>query len=230
VLKILSWNILQGGGSRLFAILNAITNGAYPIVILSEFRNNNSGARLKDLLYKNGYIHQLTSHAVANENTVFIASTLPFEGITYQDADPLFTHNIITAKFSAFNVMGVYLPHKKKHQLFPYITKLISESTTPFIIAGDYNTGHNFIDQKGDSFWYQQELKAFEATGYLDAFRFVHADMETYSWFSHQGNGFRYDHTYIHPDILPIIKDCYYLHDWRHNGYSDHSGMVLELG
>jgi exodeoxyribonuclease III len=230
VLKILSWNILQGGGSRLFAILNAIGSGVYPIIILSEFRNNNSGAKLKELLYKNGYIHQLTSGAADNDNTVFIASTLPFEGVTYPDADPIFTHNIITAKFSAFNVMGVYLPHKKKHQLFQYITKIVTNSETPFIIAGDYNTGHNFIDQKGDSFWYQQELKILEATGYRDAYRLINPALETYSWFSHQGNGFRYDHTYLHPDIFPIVKDCYYMHEWRQNGWSDHSGMVLELG
>jgi exodeoxyribonuclease III len=230
VLKILSWNILQGGGSRLFAIINALRTGLYPIVILSEFRNNASGTRLKELLYKNGYVHQLMSNASANENTVFIASTLPFEGIVYPNADPLFTNNIITAKFSAFHIMGVYLPHKKKHQLFQYITKIVTDSETPFIIAGDYNTGHNFIDQKGDSFWYQQELKALEATGYKDAFRFLYPKEEAYSWFSHQGNGFRYDHTYVHSDILPIIKNCYYIHEWRQNGWSDHSAMVLELG
>jgi exodeoxyribonuclease III len=228
--KILSWNILQGGGTRLFAFVNALANENFDVIILSEFRNNASGARLKDLLYKNGFVHQLCSGALNNDNSIFIGSKHAFEAETYADADLNFTNNIITAKFAAFNVMGVYLPHKKKHSLLPYITQLINASSDPYIIAGDYNTGHNYIDQKGDSFWYQDELKALEKTGYVDAFRLLHGAMETYSWFSHQGNGFRYDHTYIHTDLKPIVKKCYYLHEWRQNKWSDHSPMVLELG
>ena len=214
----------------MFAILNAIVGGGFDVAVLSEFRNNATGQRLKDLLYKNGYIHQVVSGASGNDNSVFIASKHICEIELYNNADATFTHNIITAKFAAFNVMGVYLPHKKKHALLPYITQLIANTETPFIIAGDYNIGHNFIDQQGDSFWYQPELKALEQTGYADAFRLLHGQTKEYSWFSHQGNGFRYDHTYVHPHLKPIVKACYYLHEWRQNGFSDHSPMVLELG
>jgi exodeoxyribonuclease III len=230
MLKILSWNIQQGGGSRVFAISKAIIESQCQMIVLSEFKNNANGEKIKSNLLQAGYTFQATTPSPSDENSVLIASKLSGSTHLYPTADPEYAHNIIAVEFSAFQLMGVYLPHKKKHQLLPFITKQIQESSIPFIIVGDYNTGHNFIDQKGDSFWYQSELKALEATGYLDAFRFLHHAANEYSWFSHQGNGFRYDHTYIHPDLKPIVKACYYLHEWRQNGLSDHSPMVLELG
>jgi exodeoxyribonuclease III len=230
LLKIISWNILQGGGSRVFTIANAIIQGGYDVAILSEFRNNASGQQLKAILLKAGYLHQVCSHAIGNDNTIFIASKHLCQGINYTSADENFSNNIITAQFEAFNIMGVYLPHKKKNSLLPFITKLVGETDIPYIITGDYNIGHNFIDQKGDSFWYQTELKAFEKTGYVDAFRLLHGSLETYSWFSHQGNGYRYDHTYVHPHLIPIVKECFYIHEWRQNKLSDHAPMVLHLG
>jgi exodeoxyribonuclease III len=230
MLKIISWNIQQGGGSRIIPISNALINGAFDIIVLSEFKNNENGKKIRENFLKNNYNFQSVTPAKSDENSVLIASKFAGRTEIYKNADPNFTNNIVTAQFSAFNVMGVYLPHKKKHSLLPFITHEISKSDVPFIIVGDYNTGHNYIDQKGDSFWYQAELQALEKTGYLDAFRYKKGMAEEYSWFSHQGNGFRYDHTYVHETLIPIVKDCYYLHEWRQNNLSDHSPMVLELG
>jgi len=98
------------------------------------------------------------------------------------------------------------------------------------IIAGDYNTGINHVDQVGKSFWYEDELIKLKKNGYVDAFRHIHGDIKEYSWYSHQGNGYRYDHTYVDEALIPIVKDCYYLNSWREEKLSDHSPMVLELG
>ena len=78
--------------------------------------------------------------------------------------------------------------------------------------------------------WYTDKLTALEKENYVDAFRHIHGQKEEYSWFSHQGNGYRYDHTYLSESLLPIVKNCYYIHEWREEGLSDHSSMVLELG
>ncbi|HMT54361.1 MAG TPA: hypothetical protein PKD16_08970, partial [Saprospiraceae bacterium] len=94
---------------------------------------------------------------------------------------------------------------------------------------GDFNSGINGIDQVGDSFWYEDQLKEMNKIGYIDAFRFLHGDVREYSWYSHQGNGFRYDHTYIHESLSSVIKECYYLHECREKKYSDHAPMVLKL-
>lgn len=230
MLTILSWNILQGGGSRIPGIIQKIKILRPSVCVLSEFRNNHSGDQIKLLLNGIGYKYQCTTHSNKNENSIAIASLFPFESELHNNADPLFSGNIVSAHFEAFSIMGVYLPHKKKHSLFQFINNLISTSGKLYIIAGDYNSGINRVDQLGDSFWYEDQMKALSENNYNDVFRNFHGDIKEYSWYSHQGNGFRYDHIYAHHDLFPIIKSCRYLHEWRLEKLSDHSPMFMELG
>ena len=230
MIKLCSWNIQAGGGSRVLSIVKAIAKSKSNIVSLSEFRNNDSGNTLRNYLLKAGYRYQAVTHSGRNDNSVLIASTLPFNSEIYPTCDPKFSGNIITAHFSAFSVLVVYLPHKKKHQLLEFITNEVIENDNPFIICGDYNTGVNYVDQKGKSFWYTDQLEKLKKVGFKDAFRLVHGEAEEYSWFSHQGNGFRYDHTFVDDDLAPIVTNCFYDHQWRIDRLSDHSPMFLEMG
>ncbi len=230
MIKLCSWNIQAGGGSRALSIVKVIVKSKSNIVAMSEFRNNDSGNTLRNYLLKAGYRYQAVTHSSRNDNSVLIASILPFNSEIYPSSDPKFSGNIITAHFPAFSVLGVYLPHKKKHQLLEFITKETSDKDTPFIICGDYNTGVNYIDQKGNSFWYTDQLDKLKKSGQKDAFRLVNADAEEFSWYSHQGNGFRYDHTFVDNILAPIVTNCYYDHQWRLDKLSDHSPMFLEMG
>jgi len=229
MLKIISWNILQGGGTRVRKIVSQLTELNPDIIVLSEFRNNASGINLRYSLLKAGYRFQNVSSAPGNDNSVAILSKLACDQFLYPKSDEVYPHNIVASDYEAFTLYGMYLPHKKKHRLFDFLLEQI-QSTKPAVLVGDFNSGKNYIDQKGNSFWYEDKLLALEKLGYLDAFRLKHGDVKEYSWFSHQGNGYRYDHTYVHESLKAIVKACYYLHDWRENGLSDHSPMLLELG
>lgn len=226
--KILSWNIRQGGGKRVLGILKAIIEQKADVVILSEFHNNQQGIILRTKLLASGYLYQVATGAKASENSVLIVSKFPCDGKLFPEAEN-FPHGIAMAGFPAFNVYGLYLPHKKKHTLFDLMLNEIDKGTSA-IFAGDFNTGKNYVDQKGNSFWYTDQLEKMEKKGYLDAFRYLHKDKREYSWYSHQGNGYRYDHTYVHESIAPLIKACYYLHEHRENKLSDHAPMMLEFG
>lgn len=229
MLKVLSWNIRQGGGSRLLRISSKLSEYGAEVVILSEFRNNDSGIKLRCHLLNAGYRFQLVSNAKRGDNSAAIFSKLPFDGKLFPQCDETFPHNVVAAEYDAFTVIGMYLPHKKKHKLFDFLLDQAG-AEKPCIMAGDFNTGKNHIDQAGNSFWYEDKLFELEKHGYIDAFRYKHGVVKEYSWYSHQGNGYRYDHTYLHNSLKPIITDCLYLHEWREMGLSDHSPMVLELG
>lgn len=228
--KILSWNIQQGGGSRHLKIVRAILKEKPHVVVFSEFRNNTNGESIKKALSKNGYTHQFYPEASKQKNAVFIASKIEFIGSWFPNCDPEFPHSIVKGEFDAFEIYGCYLPHKKKHVLVPFLENEIQLSEKPSIIVGDLNIGINGVDQKGNSFWYQDELHALFESGLLDAFRLKNEDIKEYSWYSHQGNGYRYDHSYVQEVLSAIVKDCYYLHSYREQKYADHSPMVLELG
>ena len=226
---ILSWNIQQGGGSRIFKITKKISDLRPEVLALSEFRNNNSGIKLRTELLRLGYRYQVASHAGPNKNSAFIASRYPCSSILFPGCDPEYDHNVVCAIFPAFRLYSVYFPHKKKHRLFEFLTEEELSQEAPAIIAGDYNSGRNGIDQRGDSFWYSEYFDVLEKKGFKDAFRELHGDLRDYSWYSHQGNGYRYDHTYISTALIPFIKNCHYLHEWREIGLSDHSPMLLTL-
>jgi len=228
VLDILSWNIRQGGGSRLVKIVSAIGKLAPEVIALSEYRNNKSGTKLRSSLLQLGYRYQVASHADTDANSAFLASKYPCDLSIFPKADEEYAHNIVCARLPAFDVYSVYFPHKKKHKLFEFLMEE-ELGEKPAIIVGDYNTGKNYIDQAGNSFWYTEQLEDLEKKGYVDAFRHVHGEAKEYSWYSHQGNGYRYDHTYVSEELLPFIGDCKYLHQWREDGLSDHSPMVLTL-
>ena len=49
------------------------------------------------------------------------------------------------------------------------------------------------------------------------------------TWFSHQGNGYRYNHIYAIEELLPIIKKCDYVQEAREQKLSDHAQLILEL-
>ena len=229
VLKILSWNIRQGGGTRIPKIISFLNETSASILVLSEYKNNKSGIQLRIGLLRIGYIYQQNSAAPSDVNSVLIASKFPFNSFLFPQSDPNFPHAIVKAEFNAFDLYGMYVPHKKKHILFDFLLSHLNPDH-PIVLKGDFNTGKNYIDQKGNSFWYTDKLRKLEESGFSDAFRHFHHDAKEYSWYSHQGNGYRYDHSYVSESLLPMIKACYYIHEARVEGISDHSPMVLELG
>ena len=229
MLKILSWNIQQGGGSRLAKILKAIQQMDAQIIVLSEFHNNDSGLKIRTSLIKLGYLHQVVGQTDPATNTVGIFSKLPSGSALFENADVTYSHGLVRADFSAFRLYGGYFPHKKKHKLFEFLLNDELDDEIPSILVGDLNTGKNYIDQKGNSFWYTEQLESLEERGFLDAFRHINGPVAEFSWYSHQGNGYRYDHSYVDQQLKGIIKGCYYKHEYREDKCSDHSPMILEL-
>ena len=227
-MKILAWNIQQGGGSRAVEIGDSIISSDCDVVILSEFRNNKSGHYLRSKLLTKEYIYQYGSVQDAYTNGVLIASKIPCDFQGFSNVINDFPQAIVKAVFTDFFLWGLYLPHKKKHTLFPFLVRQIEQAGS-HILMGDFNTGINFLDQKGDSFWYTEYLTKLAKIGLVDAFRTSHGQVREYSWVSHQGNGYRYDHCWMHQDLLPKLLDCSFDHKVREGQLSDHSAMILTL-
>ncbi len=229
-LKILSWNILQGGGSRITELINAVHSLSPNFIIFSEFKANISGSKILLLLKNIGYSYFYYYEKNTTENSVLIASKTEGKPINLSyEISEAFLQNIVSVDFNGFAISGVYLPHKKKHKLFSTLETLILDQSKYHIIAGDFNTGINHIDQLGDSFWYEDEFKNLCSNLMSDAFRLLNPNAAEFSWYSHQKNGFRYDHTLIDKRIESLVKSCEYLHSFRESKLSDHSPMLLTL-
>jgi len=79
-IKLLSWNIRQGGGTRRKEICATLKSHRPDIVTLQEFRRNAAGDEIREHLSKMGLSHQYAADTKAGkDNTIFIASRLPFQ-------------------------------------------------------------------------------------------------------------------------------------------------------
>ena len=73
-LRILAWNIRQGGGTRLARIIAAIAQHEADVLVISEYRGGESGERLRAALAAIGYAHVTTATPPAGGNGVLIAA------------------------------------------------------------------------------------------------------------------------------------------------------------
>ena len=119
-MKILSWNILHGGGQRAQSILDAIENEQADIVTLQEFRHGSSKQIILDGLKEMGlheqYVPETTS---ARDNSLMIASNTAFQAQPFPKEMPLPARAIRTffPDFAELNLIAAHLPQKKKQPL-----------------------------------------------------------------------------------------------------------------
>src|SRR5262249_54954018 len=77
-MRLLAWNIRQGGGSRLPRIADALKRHDADIVFLSEYRGGPSAPRLCAALHALGYRHTTPLVPPPGRNGVLVTARCPF--------------------------------------------------------------------------------------------------------------------------------------------------------
>src|SRR5258708_25773288 len=77
-MRLLAWNIRQGGGSRVARIADALTRHEADILVLSEYRGGESAKRLLGALNTLGYAYVTALAPPPRFNGVLIAARCPF--------------------------------------------------------------------------------------------------------------------------------------------------------
>ena len=233
-MKILSWNILHGGGQRANDILDAINKEQPDIVTLQEFRHGSSKdallTGLKEMGLDEQYVPETTS---ARDNSLIIASSYNFQATTFPKGEPL-PARAVRAFFpdlDELNLIAVHLPQKKKqppylHALIDLDKDFLSENS---LIIGDMNVGIPFEDSETKSFEHTFLFQQLMRDGWVDAWRSRNPKAREYTWIStKQKNGFRYDHALASASFDTLITSVRYNHEVRLAGISDHSYMMIE--
>ena len=146
-MKLLSWNILQGGGSRETGIAKTISALNPDIVTLQEFRPSASAiiSTLKRLGLKFIHIPETVS---ASENTILVASRFGFDAGDFMP-DEIRPVPIVEAAFNEeilgipLTLLAVHFPQKEPQiRLFnQLLTDTVSLLDGETLLIGDLNCG-----------------------------------------------------------------------------------------
>lgn len=157
----------------------------------------------------------------------------------------------LRADFDGVSVMSLYLPsgtndarlqHKFDYMdMFQEYINQLKKDIPNLVICGDYNICHNEIDihnPKGlsnvsgflpvERKW----LGNFIDSGFVDSFRYLNPENQTYSWWSYRANarnnnkGWRLDYAMVAQPLQQNIKRAVILTEAVH---SDHCPILLEL-
>jgi exodeoxyribonuclease-3 len=104
----------------------------------------------------------------------------------------------------------------------------------PFLFVGDWNTGRHRLDAIGKTFVCAEHFGRLSTLGWTDMWRNHNPGETEWTWYSKlkrgaRGNGFRLDHAFATPSLMPRITSCRYSHIEQEAGISDHSLLTLEV-
>jgi exonuclease III len=211
-------------------VLEALRTKEADVVVLTEFRDNEFGLRIRRGLESFGLRHQSGSHADGSVNAVLIASRKPIEERIFAELNGN-AHRCVMARLGELNLFGLYFPQKqRKRPVFEFLVSLEPTYVTgQSLLIGDFNTGKHHIDEEGATFHCSEYMERLEANGWVDAWRHFHFDTREFTWKSAAGNGFRLDHAFVSRPLLARMRHAGYSHSERESGASDHSALILEI-
>ena len=233
-MKLLVWNIRQGGGSRRERIGQCINGHEPDIVALIEFIPS-VAARFLRSLHEKGFRHQICTARNGFEYAVCVLSKKPIEtrssGIPVLDESGLWLE--ISAPDYGISCGVVHAPTSPRRRMKDFLSALaqvaVSRAPDQFLFAGDFNTGIGPADGPLRNFGDVDRFVALQENGFSDVWRFVHADRIEHTW-SRNEKSYRIDHALASRGLLPRIRDCRYSHQERLDGISDHSLLMVEIG
>ena len=106
-MRLLAWNIRQGGGSRLPRIADALKRHDADVVVLSEYRGGPSAPRLCAALHALGYRHATTLVPPPSRNGVLVAARRPFRGHGGVDMRLPEPYRMVRVDFATLQLVGI---------------------------------------------------------------------------------------------------------------------------
>jgi exonuclease III len=230
-LRVLTWNIRAGGGTRLVRIAQAIAAHEADVLVLTEYRSGEAGQRLRTVLRDLGYGWLSPVEPPGIRNGVLIAARTKPRLATHVTEHVPEPWRMLAVTIGGIRLFGVYMPNLKAK--IPYWEALI-EASTPHsggraLALGDFNTCRAYVDEAGATDVTALFLDKILAAGFRDVWRDRYPEAREYSWYSHRGNGFRIDHVFASPRLARRIGAIRYSHDERTIGLSDHSALLVEI-
>jgi exonuclease III len=245
-LRLLAWNIQNGGGTRLPHIIEEISAYDSDVVALTEFHVG-TGLTLCAALKERGLPYVEITSTTADQDAVAVFSRTPIRRSRFCPAPPESQNRWLDIDLPEYG-FGVGILHimaagssakspataAKSRYWDAVLQAAEARLSEPFLFIGDWNTGAHRIDESGKTFVCAEQFAKLSAMGWTDMWRHYNPGVTEYTWFSKfkggaRRNGFRVDHAFATPSLQPRITSCRYSHAERDAGVSAHSIMIVEV-
>jgi exonuclease III len=237
-MRLVSWNILHGGGpSRLPEIALDLVDLAPDVVVLTEFRPGRGG-QLRAILADHGVTHHLCSSNEPSKNAVLLASRWPLLPLPLPDIPDHLRPRLLAASLShpelPMDLLGLHIPDDSNPTGKAHVWRAVLDfarprSSHPCIIAGDTNSGRHRTDDPASRLKGLTSLGILATLGFADLWRDRHPDAREASWSSPNHDAARIDAVYASRPLSGRISRADLLHTPRLLRHSDHSALVVEL-
>ena len=246
-MRLLSWNVQHGGGSRAPQIIDALVSHNPDVIALSEFRVK-PGVPICKALASYGWRHIQTTPTVGSGNGLCVLSRTAMVRSRPCPAPPENTVRWLDVDFPEYGfgigVLHILCSVPKLKDGFPGEAKTRfwnavlqaaeNRLPEPFLFVGDFNTGAHHCDEVGRTFVCASHFAQLSRSGWTDMWRHHQSGATEWTWYSKlkggaRGNGFRLDHAFATPSLRPRVASCSYSHQEREAGISDHSMLLLEI-
>lgn len=240
ITRLLNWNVRNPSLRRATTQTDWLEKGGFDAIVLTEVKLSRGCSYIEDRLKSLGYNVIFPMLKDEDYGVILGASGFSKEIPDIQTGFLGYRTCSIVYGFHGKSILitGVYVPvwrNPEKKKFLDELERLMADEHLKrrfdgWVILGDLNVlepNHvpSYVQYKEWEYFYD----AFSRYGFVDAFRFFRPEEKEYSWFGRDENGYRFDHAFVSKDIVPLLKDCYYVHEPRVEKLSDHSAMVLEL-
>jgi exonuclease III len=244
-MTLLFWNIQHGGGARIPRIVEEITAYDPDVIGLTAYRLK-SGEVLAKSLREGGWIYRETTAEPPNQNGVAVFSRTPVlrvrpssaplgEEVRWLDIElPDFGFGI-----GLLHIMAAGGSRKSPKTIAKLamwdaiVAAAEARRSQPFLFAGAWNTGTHRLDEPGSSFVGDGHFAKLTELGWTDLWRHDHPGSTEFTWYwkarGVRGKGYRIDHAFASPSLLPRVRSCRYSHAEREAGISNHSLVIVEV-
>ncbi|MEO7987296.1 MAG: endonuclease/exonuclease/phosphatase family protein [Gemmatimonadales bacterium] len=239
-MRLLSWNILAGGGSRCAPILEVLRRYDPDIIALQETMPGRA-TDLCHVLARAGYAYRCGAPLGAHDRGQCVLSRIPFTRV----AGPRPPHARgyprgwleIELAGHGLRLAAVWGPPEGR--AIPAFWDaaaawLVRRADRPFVMLGDFNAGASLVDAEDYRFRSGRAFATLAGIGLVDLWRREHGDTREHTWFSRPGvsrtgRGFRIDHAFASRAVAERVAGCRYDHEVRERGWSDHSLLVVDV-
>lgn len=243
-MRVVAWNIRQGGGSRCGRIVSAIGALAADLVVISEYLRSGS-ASVSEMLAAAGLHHQLAAcDPLGGHGGLLVAASEPFESGPVRYRSESDGHRFAHLVVSGWHIGVAYIPafeppRIRKQAFWRFLLDEVEPvlRSSPALVVGDLNTGLHYRDEPGATFVCALEMAEFEVRGWRDGWIAGHRSARPpATWWSPQLNTpYRLDHALLSPVSSRAVAVDYpeHLPDGTPivgpGGLSDHLPLVVDL-